>query len=64
MGIAIFGVAKLLNPWLTARIWERYTALVVLVGAGVAVYGVACFLTRAFVLDDLKTLMRRRARQA
>jgi putative peptidoglycan lipid II flippase len=64
MGLAIFGVAKLLNPWLTARLWERYTALVVLVGAGVAVYGVACFLTRAFVLDDLKTLMRRRARQA
>jgi putative peptidoglycan lipid II flippase len=64
MGIAIFGVAKLLNPWLTARLWERYTALVVLVGAGVAVYGVACFLTRAFVLDDLKTLMKRRARAA
>jgi putative peptidoglycan lipid II flippase len=64
MGIAIFGVAKLLDPWLTARIWERYLALVVLVGAGVAVYGVACFVTRAFVLDDLKTLMRRRARPA
>ena len=39
-------------------------ALVALVGAGVAVYGVACFLTGAFVLDDVKLLMRRRAREA
>ena len=45
----------LLDPWLNGRLWERYAALVTLVGAGVAVYGLACFLTRAFVLDDLKT---------
>jgi putative peptidoglycan lipid II flippase len=39
-------------------------ALTALVGAGVAVYAVACFVTGAFVLDDLKTLMRRRAQRA
>jgi putative peptidoglycan lipid II flippase len=64
MGVAIFAFDRLLDPWLNGRIWERYTALAVLVGAGVAIYGVACFLTRAFVLDDLKLLIRRRARQA
>jgi putative peptidoglycan lipid II flippase len=64
MGVAIFGVTQLLDPWLNGRIWERYTALTALVGAGVAVYGVACFVTRAFVLDDLKILLKRRAREA
>ena len=63
MGVAIFGVDQLLDPWLNGRIWERYAALVALVGAGVAVYGLACFLTGAFVLDDVRTLMRRRARE-
>ena len=61
MGVAIFGVDLLLNPWLSARIWERYMALVALVGAGVAVYGLACILTGAFVLADVKLLMSRRA---
>jgi putative peptidoglycan lipid II flippase len=64
MGAAIFGFDYLLDPWLNGRLWERYAALVALVGAGVAVYGLACFLTGAFVLDDLKTLMKRRAREA
>jgi putative peptidoglycan lipid II flippase len=64
MGVAIFGFDQLLDPWLKARIWERYMALVALVGAGVVVYGVACFLTGAFVLEDVKILMRRRARPA
>jgi len=64
MGAVIFGVTQLLDPWLMGRIWERYTALLVLVGAGVLVYGIACFLTGAFVLDDVKILMKRRAREA
>lgn len=64
MGVAIFGFDQLLDPWLSGRLVERYMALVALVGAGVAVYAVACFLTGAFVLDDVKILMRRRARQA
>jgi putative peptidoglycan lipid II flippase len=64
MGVAIFAFDRLLDPWLNGRIWERYTALAVLVGAGVAIYGAACFLTGAFVLDDLKLLLKRRAREA
>ena len=63
MGAAIFGFDHLLDPWLNGRLWERYTALVVLVGAGVGVYCVACLLTRAFALDDVKLLINRRARE-
>jgi len=63
MGAAIFAFDRLLDPWLNGRIWERYIALTVLVGAGVLVYGIACFLTGAFVLDDVKLLLRRRARE-
>jgi hypothetical protein len=36
----------------------------VLVGAGGAVYAISCFLTGAFVLDDVKVLIRRRAKEA
>jgi putative peptidoglycan lipid II flippase len=64
MGAAIFAFDRLLDPWLNGHIWARYGALVVLVGAGVAVYSVACFLTGAFVLDDVKLLLKRRAREA
>ena len=64
MGAALFAFDRLLDPYLNARIWERYAALTVLVGAGVAVYGLACFLTGAFVLDDVKILIKRRAKEA
>jgi len=64
MGAAIFGIDQLLDPWLNGRIWERYLALTALVSAGVAVYGVACFLTGAFVLEDLRILMKRRAQES
>jgi putative peptidoglycan lipid II flippase len=64
MGAAVYGFGLLLDPWLSGRIWERYLALTGLVGAGVAVYSIACFLTGAFVLDDVKLLLKRRAREA
>jgi len=64
MGAAIYGIDQLLDPWLNGRIWERYLALTALVSAGVAVYGVACFLTGAFALDDLRILMKRRSRES
>jgi putative peptidoglycan lipid II flippase len=49
---------------LTGSIARRALGLFVLVGSGVAIYAIGCFLTGAFVLDDLKTLMRRRTRDA
>jgi putative peptidoglycan lipid II flippase len=63
MGVAIFWIAPMVDPYLTGSLLRRAGGLTALVGAGAAVYAVACFLTGAFVLDDLK-LMMRRARQA
>ncbi|AJP72573.1 murein biosynthesis integral membrane protein MurJ [Sphingomonas hengshuiensis] len=60
MGLALFAGDRLLDPWLNGRIYERYLALVMLVGAGCAIYAAACFVTRAFLLSDLKALVRRR----
>ena len=64
MGIAIFSFDRLLDPWLTGGIAERYLALLALVGVGGAVYAVACLLTGAFVLNDVKLLIRRGERPA
>jgi putative peptidoglycan lipid II flippase len=64
MGAALFWIAPAVDPYLTGSILRRGLGLTVLVGAGVAVYGIACFLTGAFVLDDVKLLIKRRAREA
>jgi len=64
MGAVLFFVAPMIDPYLTGSILRRAAGLTALVGAGVAVYGLACFLTGAFVLDDVKLLMKRRAKDA
>ena len=61
MGAALFAFDWLLDPWLNGTMVARYGALVALVGAGCAIYAVACFVTGAFRLSDLKALVRRRA---
>ena len=61
MGAAVFAFERLLDPYLTGRLIERYAALCVLVGTGVALYAIACFLTGAYRISDLKALIRRRA---
>jgi putative peptidoglycan lipid II flippase len=63
MGAALFWVAPAIEPYLTGSIIHRGAGLIALVTAGVVVYAIACFLTGAFVLDDLK-LLTRRAREA
>lgn len=63
MGIALFWIAPMVQPYLSGSIVHRAAGLVALVGAGGLVYAVACFVTRAFVIDDLR-LMTRRTRQA
>ena len=60
MGAALFGLDRLLDPYLTGGLWERFAALTLLVGTGCAIYGVACFATRAFLLGDIKALVRKR----
>jgi putative peptidoglycan lipid II flippase len=63
MGVALYFVAPLVEPHLTGSILHRAGGLIALVSAGFAVYGIACFLTGAFVLDDIK-LLTKRAREA
>jgi len=64
MGAVLFWLAPAVDAYLTGSIIRRATGLGVLVGAGAAVYAIACFLTGAFVLDDVKLLIKRRAREA
>jgi len=64
MGVAVYLFGRLLDPWLGARIWERYVALLALVGGGAVVYGIACLLTGAFALNDVKLLISRGPRNA
>lgn len=61
MGAAVWGLERLLDPYLTGALIERILGLGALVAAGTAIYGIACFVTRAFLLGDLKALVRRRA---
>lgn len=63
MGAMLFWLAPLIDPYLTGSILRRAGGLTLLVGSGIAVYVGACFLTRAFVLDDVKLLLGRRARE-
>jgi putative peptidoglycan lipid II flippase len=60
MGAAIFGLDRLLDPYLTGTLVMRILGLGVLVAGGTAIYGVACFVTRAFTLGDIKALVRKR----
>jgi putative peptidoglycan lipid II flippase len=64
MGAALFWLAPAVEPYLTGSIVRRGAGLVTLVGAGAAIYAISCFLTGAFALDDVKVLMKRRAREA
>jgi putative peptidoglycan lipid II flippase len=64
MGGAVYLLAPFADPYLTRSLLMRAAALAILVGGGMAVYGLACFLTGAFALDDLKILLKRRARDA
>jgi putative peptidoglycan lipid II flippase len=63
MGIALYWVTPSITPYLSGSILHRTGGLLALVSAGLAVYGLACFLTGAFVLEDVK-LLTKRARQA
>ena len=59
MGVALFFVAPLIDPFLTGSLVRRLGGLVALVASGAVVYAIACLVTRAFVLDDIKLLTRR-----
>jgi putative peptidoglycan lipid II flippase len=64
MGAAVYALAPLAAPYLTGSILERVAALLVLTGGGALTYAIACFLTGAFRLSDLRALLTRRAATA
>src|SRR5437868_2199232 len=57
MGGMLFWLAPSVDPYLSGSILRRAAGLTTLVGAGVTVYALACFLTGAFVLNDVKLLL-------
>ena len=61
MGAALFFADTLVAPWTTGAVVTRILGMVALVGAGAIVYGIACLVTGAFRLADLRALLRRRA---
>jgi putative peptidoglycan lipid II flippase len=64
MGGALFAGERLLDPYLTGTILMRLASLSALVGAGGAIYILACFVTRAYRVSDLKALIRRKSQAA
>ena len=60
MGVALWFLDPLVDPYLTGSILRRGLALTVLVAGGGAVYALACFVTGAYRLSDLKALLGRR----
>jgi putative peptidoglycan lipid II flippase len=60
MGAALFFLAPYVDPYLTRSLLVRIAALGALVGGGAAIYALACFVTGAFGLADIKSLLRRR----
>ena len=61
MGASLLLVTPFVDPFLTGALVRRGLALTGLVGAGVAIYVLACFATGAFRVADLRSLLRRRA---
>jgi putative peptidoglycan lipid II flippase len=60
MGLVLWQVGPLVNPYLTGSLIRRALGLTALVSAGGAVYAVACFVTGAYRLSDIKALLGRR----
>lgn len=61
MGGVLFLLAPLAWPYLAGTILSRAIALMVLTGGGAAIYVIACFVTGAYRVSDLRTLISRRA---
>ena len=64
MGIVLYLLDPLADPYLTRSLPARGAALLTLVGSGALVYALACFVTGAFSTADLKFILQRRFRQS
>ncbi|QIG79573.1 murein biosynthesis integral membrane protein MurJ [Stakelama tenebrarum] len=59
MGLALWLGERWIEPYTTGSFWVRAGGMLALVGAGGAIYGAACLVTRAYLLSDLKAMVRR-----
>ena len=60
MALSLVVLSAALAPWFTGLFAERAAALVLLIGAGLAVFGMLAHLCGAAKLGELKTLLRRK----
>lgn len=60
MGIAVWGGAELLWSWLSGAVWQRVTAMLMLVIGGMVVYAITCMAIGAGGVSDVKAVLRRR----
>lgn len=63
MGVVLWFGNDLLAPYTTGDRLVRTAAMLVLVGAGAAIYAVACFVTGAYHWRDLKALAARKKKR-
>ncbi|HVI99038.1 MAG TPA: murein biosynthesis integral membrane protein MurJ [Sphingomonas sp.] len=61
MGVALYFGQELIAPFVHGSLLRTLPALAVFVAAGIAIYALACFVTGAFRLADVKALLSRRA---
>lgn len=59
MGAAVWFAALALDSWIAGPFWQKWTAVLLLVGAGGAVYGLLVLALRATSLAELKAGFRR-----
>ncbi|HEX7852670.1 MAG TPA: murein biosynthesis integral membrane protein MurJ [Sphingobium sp.] len=63
MGVALWGLNILLDPYMAGAFWTRIIALGLLCGGGGVVYGLASFVFGAYRVSELKGQFRRPARK-
>lgn len=61
MGVALFFLRTPLAPYTHGSLLITLPTLGILVGAGIAIYALACFITRAYAVGELRTMLRRRS---
>ncbi|WP_188054634.1 murein biosynthesis integral membrane protein MurJ [Sphingosinithalassobacter sp. CS137] len=59
MGAALWVGRALLEPWTTGSFGVRAGGMLALVAAGGAIYAAACLVTRAYLVSDLRAMLRR-----
>lgn len=59
MGVALWFLNPLLDPYMARSVTERVVALMLLCGIGGLVYGVAALFLRTYALSELRSLFRR-----